>query len=263
MFPWDKDLTLGEHWQSDHIEGGGRFGHPFYGAMGRGKDYHPVYDAIVRHPGTRRMYLRRLRTLMDRQLQAPGEAVGPHAIAARIDRMAARLAEEAALDLETWGSRVVPRQPRFIPFPEAIRELKERFLPERRDDLYRGHGPMSRTGIPEAQAPLSEILPKLSIVWKEDASSVRLANLSSNAVDLSGLELVGPRRHRFLPGTVLAPLGFTGWQLNLVPDGVVRGEGEEVLYQQRLDTQIRSRPVRLEAAFSLAEIEKAEREPHE
>ncbi|MEM7385230.1 MAG: CotH kinase family protein, partial [Verrucomicrobiota bacterium] len=215
MFPWDKDLTLGEVWRSDWISGEGQFGHPFYGSLGEGKEYNVIFDLLFSHPGTRAMYLRRLRTLMDQFLQPETTPLADRWFEKRIDELAERLARDAEEDLEAWGSAVVPSQPRLISFPEAIQDLKGVFLTERRSHLYETHGPGSETGIPPRQKAWKSIAENIALVWDHERQTLVIENRSKMAIDLSATRLSDPVNHRFKPGTVLAPGGQTGSRLHL------------------------------------------------
>ena len=237
MFPWDKDLTLGEVWRSDSISGEGRFGHPYYGKLGTGKEYNVVFDAMFSVSTTRTMYLRRLRTLMDVVFQPEETPIIERKLEERIDQLARDLAADARIDLQVWGSGVIAAQSERITFDEAIRDLKEIFLSERRAHLYEEHGPGSATGIPNAQDPLEVIRNNLAILWDSDRYCLRLENRSKVAVDLSDMELSGTMRHRFEPGTVLAPAGTIGSVLFLIQDKDDEKKHEpQIGFIQRLKT---------------------------
>ena len=91
-----------------------------------------MIDIVVTDPRTREMYLRRLRTLMDEQLQPPGTPVGDRTFETRIDELAAAITPDAALDLAKWGAIYGSVRD----FPTAISLLKSDYLDERRVFLY-------------------------------------------------------------------------------------------------------------------------------
>ncbi len=159
QIPHDKDLTFGKYFFDDQITGTAynfeaslpasrQIPHPFQGAAANaccgGGNGVPnwIIDALVSNPRTREMYLRRLRTLMDEQLQAPGTPVAEREFESQIDALAAKIAPDAALDLAKWGAIYGS----VINFPTAIGQLKTNYLDERRVFLYQTHGAASQTG---------------------------------------------------------------------------------------------------------------------
>ncbi len=149
QIPHDKDLTFGNRFYDDEISGDGfrfeaglsperRRAHPFQGAAQYACCGAPnmMIDILVTNPHTREMYLRRLRTLMDEQLQPPGTPKESLHFEARIDELATAITPDAALDLAKWGAIYgIVRD-----FPAAIALLKSDYLAERRAYLYELHG---------------------------------------------------------------------------------------------------------------------------
>jgi|GEM_PF-472866 len=149
QIPHDKDLTFGNRFFDDEISGDGfsfeggipaarRRAHPFQGAAQHACCGAPnlMIDILVTNPHTREMYLRRLRTLMDEQLQPPGTPSGNLRFESRIDELATAITPDAALDLAKWGAIYGGVRD----FPTAITLLKSNYLDERRAYLYEQHG---------------------------------------------------------------------------------------------------------------------------
>ena len=220
QIPHDKDLTFGNRFYDDEISGNGfsfegglsaerRRAHPFQGAAQHACCGAPnlMIDILVTDPRTREMYLRRLRTLMDEQLQPPGTPVGDLRFEARIDELAATMPRDTTLDLRKWGATYgIVRD-----FPTAISMLKSDYLDERRVYLYHTHavgGPAGSAGIPGAQA--SGVQLTIRSVEFNPASGdqneefVAITNPNRFAVDVSGWTVEGAIEHTFKPGTVIS-----------------------------------------------------------
>ncbi len=233
QIPHDKDLTFGNRFYDDEISGDGfsfesgipaarRRAHPFQGAAAHACCGAPnlMIDILVTDPRTREMYLRRLRTLMDEQLQPPGTPVAGRHFETRIDELAAAITPDAALDLAKWGAIYGGVRD----FPTAISLLKGDYLEERRAYLYVTHaagGPAGSVGIPAAQ-PAGVQLGIGTIEFNPASGDqadeyVEITNPNSFAVDISGCSVEGAIEHTFKPGTVI-PSNATGLPLYLSPD---------------------------------------------
>ena len=233
QIPHDKDLTFGNRFYDDEISGDGfafesgiptarQRAHPFQGAAAHACCGAPnlMIDIVVTDPRTREMYLRRLRTLMDEQLQPPGTPVGNRTFETRIDELEAAIAPDAALDLARWGAIYGSVRD----FPTAITLLKNNYLDERRVFLYETHavgGPAGSVGIPDAQ-PVGVALAIGTIDFNPSSGSqedeyIELTNPNSFAVDVSGWTVEGAVEYTFKPGTVI-PSSATGLPLYLSPN---------------------------------------------
>ncbi|MCP4894316.1 MAG: hypothetical protein GY911_10960, partial [Actinomycetales bacterium] len=108
QIPHDKDLTFGNRFYDDEISGDGfsfesgipaarRRAHPFQGAAAHAccGVSNLMIDLVVNDPRTREMYLRRLRTLMDEQLQPPGTPVAERHFESRIDDLVPTITRDA------------------------------------------------------------------------------------------------------------------------------------------------------------------------
>lgn len=193
MWPWDVDLSFGRVWNSsetywnENLLPNTRL---FVGSGNR------LPDAIFNTPETRQMYLRRVRTLMEEFLKAPGTPEKEFYYEPRIDLLATLIAPDAALDAEKWGSDAWGNGSTAACCPqslwEAAEELKEYYLPERRRLLFN----RSVSGASE----LPNSLPARTIInfgtidtspfsGNPDEQFIQLQNFNHVAVDISGWTL--------------------------------------------------------------------------
>ena len=190
VFPWDKDWTFG-------IEGdGGTYlHHPFFGDQSHAKDnanqWNVLWTVIFNDPRPREMYLRRLRTLMDAELQPPGTS------------SASGLLEQRAAVLVQSITKLVPG----VTLTDLAAAIQIR-----RDDLYRKYN-MTGPGSPaEALVPFGQ--PSSSGVTfgavefnppsgNQAEEFVEVVNANDYAVDVSGWTLSGGIRLTLRAGTVL------------------------------------------------------------
>jgi len=217
MWPWDVDLSFGRRWISSmtywdqHLIANTPL---FIGSGNR------VPQAIFETPEMRQMYLRRVRTLMDELLMPPGTPKENLHYEPRIDELAALIGPDAALDNAKWNSHAwgngstAPNFPQ--PFPQAVAELRDSYLPERRRQLFNRLAP-GASEIPDAQPTVAAVQIAGAdcnpASGNQDEEYVKLTNLNSFAVDVSGWTLaagVNPATPLFIfrGGTVI-PAGGT------------------------------------------------------
>jgi hypothetical protein len=138
----------------------------------------------------------------------------------RIDQLAALIAPDAALDNAKWNSHAWgngstnPNYPQ--PYPDAVAELRDSYLPERRRQLFNRLAP--QTGeIPGPQSAGAVVLIRGAdcnpVSGNQDEEFVQLFNPNSFAVDISGWTLTAgssPQTPLFVfrGGTVI-PAGGT------------------------------------------------------
>lgn len=236
--PFDTNLSWGQlHYAGNpagnyviHAANDRSKSHPFSGSIsckaldypGAASLYNRFFDAIISVPETRTMYLRRLRSIMDQYLQAPGTA-NPM-LEAMIDAHVARITQEANLDRSVWGWPPVERMYGLgnQPFNDgtassAIPQLKNLFIAPRRTHLFVTHTSMANVGItntnsagiPAAPQPASfpitiagyDHFPAGSAT--QDEEYVQLTNPNSFAADISGWSLTGAVGFTFKGGTVI------------------------------------------------------------
>ncbi len=196
MWPWDVDLSFGRRWISSltYWDQNLIVDTPlFIGNNNR------VPQAIFGTSEMRQMYVRRIRTLMDELLKPPGTPPEELHYEPRIDELAARIAPDAALDAAKWNSHAWGNGsawsnccPQLL--PEAAEELKEFYLPERREQLYYGLAPGAHE-IPDAQPADAAVIfgaiePNPS-GGNQDEEYIQLLNPNRFFVDISGWTLHG------------------------------------------------------------------------
>lgn len=218
MFPWDVDLTFGRNW----LNSSGYFTDTlytnnvlnFYNNAQQEKPANRFYNLIFNHPDFRRMYLRRLRTVMDELLQSPDTPAAELRIEARIRELLDVMdppnvaQSDTDLDEAKWGSWGTRRTTRA----EAQR-IADVYLPGRRKFLFNSaSATVSGERIPAAQSTnavvLIDQLDFLPTSGRQTEEFVRLTNAEPVAVDISGWQLRGQVTHTFRPGTVI-PAGRT------------------------------------------------------
>jgi hypothetical protein len=223
FLPWDKDLTFGrnyvegvlndEIWADQPLRS-----HPFN--LNRNRIINALYDT----PAFREMYLRRLRTVMDAYLQAPGTPADELYFERRIDEYAAQVEEDAALDVAKWPYEWGGPQT----FGQAIDILKVDYLAKRRIYLYETLGSGNGGIIPDPQPVTATVEFGRAIEFDpasgdQDEEYFTLVNHNPYAVDISGWTITGDVQYTFQPGVVI-PAGGT---LYVSPD-VVAFRGRSV-----------------------------------
>lgn len=208
--PWDVDLSFGHVWNASNnyfddsiITNTSLF-------IGNNN---VIFAQMFNNPQMRQMYLRRVRTLMDTML---GTNAGPDVakfFRERIDAHMAELQTDATADLIKWGTwnhnagaTVVPQTDGSVLITNVAR-FTNTWAAGRQAFLY---GSQSVTGggeIPLAQSPEAfvglwnyEVSPSGN---NQEQEWLAFTNYSSVAVDISGWEIDGAVRFRFIPGTVI------------------------------------------------------------
>ncbi|MGQ0627829.1 MAG: CotH kinase family protein [Phycisphaerales bacterium] len=217
MLPWDKDLTFGRNfgagggvlsdgiWADDDPQS-----HPLFGDQQHPKidgPWNRFIDATLREPTVRQMYLRRLRTLMDTLLNAPGTPVAQRYFESRIDALVTSMQADVTLDRAAWGNPYGANQD----FLTAVNILKNEYLTVRRTHFFQTHSANAGGIIPPAQSPTASVvfgdIERSPASGNQDEEYLALNNPGSTAVDISGWRLTGDIEHTFRPGTVIAPGG--------------------------------------------------------
>jgi hypothetical protein len=215
VIPWDKDGTFGIVGDS-----GPNLPHPFWGDQAHLKananQWCYLWEAAHTDARISRMYLRRLRTVMDQQLQeAPGY-------------LEARAA--------SWFAPVSPHLP-----GQNISDITN-WLPTRRTQLYTTYTAPDSVApglaIPPAQDPAITI--GFGILDFNPASGnqaeeyIQLVNTNGVAVDISGWQLRGGVEHTFDAGTVLLPTNtmYVANRAAAFRSRAISPKGGETLYVQ-------------------------------
>ena len=208
LLPWDVDLSWGHNWTGEYFNESIFSDNPLnLYRNGRSKPSNRLYNLFFGHPELRAMYLRRLRTVMDEVLQAPGKGGEAFRIEKRVQELMDQIdppgvrLSDADLDDRAWPSWGTHRTAR-----EEAQRITGEHLPGRRNYLFKG-GRARLLGdvIPPSQPKdlKLELGPAASALPAEQ-QFVALTNPHPFAVDLSGWQVAGGGiSHRFRPGTVL------------------------------------------------------------
>jgi spore coat protein CotH len=224
ILPWDKDLTWGRNYngavlndeiwaQVDSIPARTNVSpsHPFFGNQTHQKyDYlwNKLIDRLLGEESIRGMFVRRLRTLMDEQLQSPGTPYEQRKLEKRVDELVALLDTEAEMDFNKWGTWGQTQT-----MSQAAQILRDSYLTVRRTHLFITHcvDVNVNSEIPSAQTSqptivINEIM--YNPVGGDSDEFIELYNPSeTESVDMSGWQLEGVALN-FPYGTVLLPQSY-------------------------------------------------------
>ena len=219
FLPWDKDLTFGINFGISGIIGNvDPYGHPLFGDQGHQKvdgQWNRMIDALFSVPSIREMYVRRLRTLMDQFLQAPGSSSSW--VQTRVN--------ELIIDLQphVGGSSWLAE----------VNKITGEYLTERRQHLYVDHSinnpgypdnakiPNAQIGNPTIQFGTIDFNPTSG---NQDQEYIQFINPNATAVDVSNWRVEGSVSHTFTPGTVI-PAGGILYLAADVPSFLARTTG--------------------------------------
>jgi hypothetical protein len=171
------------------------------------------------------MFVRRLRTVMDDFLKAPGTEPEFLFIENRIDELASLMAADVERDYRkwanpwSWGGQ--GGYNRDQSFGEALDILKTDYLAVRRHHLFVTHLADNAASYPISGSYSAMIPGEQSIFCvieiarvesdpvsgNQDEEYIELVNPQDCAVDLTGWQLTGAVSHEFLPGTVIVAGG--------------------------------------------------------
>lgn len=235
--PFDLNLSFGQLFYNGeslnsfvHATNDDNKSHPLYGSgfclpnTGNTGSYNRLYHAIILNTNARAMLLRRMRTIMDQYVKAPGTTAANSPLESRFNTMASLILNDANADRATWGlppnSGAYGLGPGISP-TQGLATLKNDFLYPRRTHLYVTHSVNNTSriiglfnednaGIPNAQVANPVIA--FGTVMAHPSSGnqnheyIELLNNSADAVDVSGWILRGAGgTFTFEPGTVIAP----------------------------------------------------------
>ena len=141
MLPWDADLSFGHMWTCNYQ--GEAACYAYYDprlfitnaysqttlGIGAGNRF---ADALFNNPAIYQMYLRRVRTITDEQLQPPNTHPYLLKYENMVNTLAAQIAPDAALDFAKW---IVPNANLYPPtqmLAQATADLNGRYFPLRR-----------------------------------------------------------------------------------------------------------------------------------
>ena len=236
---YDFNLTFGQWYYDDVGSGSGLMAtndwfksHPFYGGnrircykqegmTTTCNDGNNGFEAVWQSAKFRRLYLRRLRTLMDQELKAPGAAEEDVPFMAKMRELATLMEADAVRDQEKWphsssntGSIDVWRNGVAWPatMKDGIDDIWNNYVVPRQTHLYVTHSVTNtaktvgyattlNAGIPEAQSSLEALKEGLTAEAVDGGIVIRNAN--DEAVDLSGWDVTGPVVMKLPAGTVV------------------------------------------------------------
>ena len=190
-------------------------------------------ECVYQSDKFRRLYVRRLRTLMDQFLCAPGTERSETPAMVEMDRNLELIREDAALDRQYWGflgtgsnaectwvncwgavgdGSVNNCQPDGA--PAGVDDIWDNYIVPRRQHLYVthsisntaktvGYGAQLNAGIPLAQSPIADLKAGITAEYLRDLGAVVIRNANAETVDLSGWRLTGPVAMTLPGGTVI------------------------------------------------------------
>lgn len=175
-------------------------------AAAAGRDYSNYgIESVLQSAKFRRLFLRRLRTLMDQELKEPGTAESDTPVIAKMREMVALMSADAAADSAKWpidssaqAIDVWPSSSRPATISAGVDDIWNNYVVPRRQHLYVthsvtntaravGYGSNLNAGIPEAQSPISALAPNFSADLSGLADGVVvISNGNNEVVDMSG-----------------------------------------------------------------------------
>ena len=255
---YDFNISFGQYYYNDIKDhGNSRDGlmatndwfksHPFYGgnkvvayrnsSMASAMSGNDGFESVLQNAKFRRLYLRRLRTLMDQELKEPGTPESEVPFMVKMREMANLMRDDSELDQNKWPNDtsddaidVWTTGTRPPTIDAGIDEIWNDYVVPRREHLYVthsvtntakaiGYGSNLNAGIPEAQSPISALAPNITVanmtaLGAEEAALlgvagqfygtevIEIANGNAEAVDMSGWRIAYSVDFTLPPGTV-------------------------------------------------------------
>ncbi len=191
QFPWDKDWTFGVLG-----DGGTHLPHPFFGDEEHEKQnanqWNVLYDVLFEEEVTQRLYLRRLRTVMEEVLQPSSTPL--------IDRYFENRADEI----------IDPASP---PLSSNVSSI-DSYLSSRRSVLFNNYPSLIPGSQPTSPAVTITAVDYNPVSANQDEEFIRLSTTESTEIDISGWTIEGGVQFTFRPGTVIERNG----DLHVSPD---------------------------------------------
>lgn len=209
--------------------------HPFYGGYhvrvealkGDKSRCCRAVEAVWQSEKFRRLYLRRLRTLMDEILKEPGTAKEATPFWQYASSITNAIVADAALDrvktpinsscnkIWNWGSSAYG-----MTVADGMEDIWNNYVEKRRDHLYNthsvtntaktvGYGSAFNAGIPLAQSSIATLAARFSIENINNDGSftatdkIVIKNDNDEAVDMSGWKMTGAVTYTFPAGSVI------------------------------------------------------------
>lgn len=207
---WDLDLSFGHDWGGQgYFDDDLEYQNPLHlGFANRLK------EVIWNSPELNEMFVRRVRTLMDEQIQPSSTPLAQRYFENKINFLIDQidpsgLTSDADLDFTKWGAWRDGGSSSTASSHNArnqAQRLIDDYLPNRRSFLYGSQPESYGLPIPSAQS----LLPNISIqdidYLPSDSQAAEyfvLKNNTSDAVDISGWEIRGAVEHTFKGGTII------------------------------------------------------------
>ena len=158
-------------------------------------------EALWQNSDFRAMYLRRLRTLMDEHLKAPGTSQEDTPFWDYVTLFKEVTAADAELDRAKWGTSyantVIYVWDHILEWDEAFEDMWDNYVEPRRNHLYNTHSITNDTWEigyafnKNAGIPLAHPTAFAPIVMERVTGGVKLTNPNTEAIDLSGWTVEG------------------------------------------------------------------------
>ena len=212
ILPWDLDLTFGHVWNGSNTFGNNDYwrDETWYG-RGASSPYwdwsNALYGLVYELPGFSNMFARRLRTLMDEFLQPTNTPVSQLKFENKIFEIKNIIKPLADADRLKWAW-----PDKWYNWPtqwinEAVIDITNNYLAERRVHLYVTHGIDNGGIIPYAQPENTSILFTNVAVYPVSGNQkeefIEMINTNIFATDISGWRLSNAVTFAFAGGTVI------------------------------------------------------------
>ena len=225
-YPIDQTMANVDNFKSHPFYGGNRVRCHKYNSSSTINSGNRGFEAVWQSPKFRRLYLRRLRTVMDEQLKAPGTTKEDTPFwSDYVVAYTNAIAVDAALDRAKWGygnGTSIYWWPNALNLEEGIADLWDNYVVPRREHLFvthsvnntektLGYGKDFNAGIPDAQSPIVDLKAGFSVdnttdetkTAIDDAEKIVIRNANAEAVDMSGWRLTGRFNMTLPAGTVV------------------------------------------------------------
>ena len=225
---WPDNPTMAnvDNFKSHPFYGGNRVRCHRYNSTSTINSGNRAFEAVWQCPKFRRLYLRRLRTVMDEQLKTPGTTKDETPFWSNyVVAYTNAITADAALDREKWGSgagTTIYWWPNAMNLEEGIADLWDNYVVPRREHLFvthsvnntektLGYGKDFNAGIPNAQSPIADLKAGFSVdnttdetkTAIDDLEKIVIRNANAEAVDMSGWRLTGRFNMTLPAGTVV------------------------------------------------------------
>jgi len=199
IFAWDKDLTFGKKWIGGLFQDDIRS----LNSLCVGQN-NVLFHVVWNDPGLKALYLRRLRSVIDRFLQPASTREAERYYETMIENLLHTHQAEFELDYFAWGNPWSYGND-LLPGEANTNYTRNIYLDDSRSWVYaQADLPTAQTGSPSIVIDHVEVTPTSGNQAEE---YIRLHNPNGVAVDISGWSLSNAVRHVFAPGSVIPTNG--------------------------------------------------------